>query len=123
MAPETLTAIRHNTLAKGDVLATARIAGILGAKKTAELIPLCHSLSLDDVQVQCDLDDALPGIRVSATATTSGKTGVEMEALTAVSLALLTIYDMAKALDRGMTLTAIALQSKSGGRSGTWNRA
>lgn len=122
MAPATLALIRDNALAKGDVLGTARLAGIMAAKRTAELIPLCHPLPLDAVEVACDLDDTLPGVRVSARVRTSGRTGVEMEALTAVSVAMLTLYDMAKAVDRGMVLADIRLDEKTGGRSGTWRR-
>ncbi len=122
MSREAFAAVRDNAVAKGDVLATARIAGIQAAKRTAELIPLCHPLPLTDVAVDCEPDPALPGVRVRATARTTGKTGVEMEALTAVSVALLTVYDMAKALDRSMTLSAILLEEKSGGKSGPWHR-
>ena len=120
MRPETLSAIREAGVAKGDVLGVARVAGIMAAKRTAELIPLCHSLSLDDVQVRFDLDDALPGVRVEATARTTARTGVEMEAMVAASMALLTIYDMAKGLDRGMVVEQVRLLEKSGGRSGHW---
>lgn len=120
MRPETLEAIRGNALAKGDVLGVARVAGIMAAKRTAELIPLCHSLSLDDVQVRFDFDDVLPGIRVEATALTTARTGVEMEAMVAASTALLTIYDMAKGLERGMVIEDVRLLEKSGGRSGHW---
>lgn len=122
MSPTTLDAIRSNSLGKGDVLGVARIAGIMGAKKTSELIPLCHQIALTDVKIEFDLDPALPGVRAEAHAKTLDRTGVEMEALTAVSIALLTIYDMAKALDRGMTITSIALLEKSGGKSGDWKR-
>jgi len=122
MAPATVVLIRENGLAKGDVLGTARLAGIMAAKRTAELIPLCHPLPLDGVEVACDLDDSLPGVRVSARVRTTGRTGVEMEALTAVSVAMLTLYDMAKAVDRGMVLADIRLDEKTGGRSGTWRR-
>ena len=118
----TLTAIQDATIKKGDVLATARIAGIMAAKRTAELIPLCHPINLDDVQVDLEPDAKIPGVRVSASVTTIGRTGVEMEALTAVSVALLTIYDMAKAMDRGMQILDISLVEKSGGRSGHWTR-
>ena len=120
MRPETLTAIRNDALAKGAVLGVARVAGIMAAKRTAELIPLCHSLSLDDVQVRFALDDALPGVRVEATARTTARTGVEMEAMVAASMALLTVYDMAKGLDRGMVVEHVRLLEKSGGRSGHW---
>ena len=122
MKAETLQAIRANTIAKGDVLAVARVAGILAAKRTAELVPLCHSLPLTDVRMTLVPDDALPGIRVEAEAATVAKTGVEMEAIMAVSIALVTIYDMAKSSDRQMTITDIALISKSGGVGGEWKR-
>ena len=122
MARTTLDAIRANSLKKGDVLGIARIAGIMAAKKTSDLIPLCHPLPLNDIGVDFALDDSLPGIRVTAHARTHEKTGVEMEALTAASVALLTIYDMAKALDRGMVITEIALLEKKGGASGDWTR-
>jgi cyclic pyranopterin phosphate synthase len=123
MAPGTLDAIRANRIAKGDVLSIARIAGIMAAKRTAELIPLCHPIALTNVAVELELDPSLPGVRVTATAATVGKTGVEMEALTAAATALLTIYDMAKAIDRGMTIDRIALVEKTGGQSGDWKRA
>lgn len=123
MRPETLEAIRRNTIAKGDVLAVARLAGIMAAKRTADLIPLCHPIALTDVDVQITPDEALPGVRVEATARTVGRTGVEMEALTAVSVTLLTVYDMAKAVDKRMTLLSINLLEKQGGRSGDWRRA
>ncbi len=121
MTSETLDAIRSNALAKGDVVAVARVAGVMAAKRTAELIPLCHPLPLTDVDVRIALDESLPGIRVEATARTVGKTGVEMEALTAVSVTLLTIYDMAKSLDKRMRVGSIRLLEKSGGRSGSWS--
>jgi len=120
MARATLGAIIAGNAPKGDVIATARLAGIMAAKRTADLIPLCHPLPLTGVTVDIEADEALPGLRVTAAATVSGKTGVEMEALTAVSVACLTIYDMAKALDRGMVIGAIRLIEKSGGRSGHW---
>ena len=122
MSRETLEAIRSNEIAKGDVVAVAKVAGIMAAKKTSDLIPLCHPIALTDVGIEVELDDTLPGIRVQATTATVGKTGVEMEALSAVSVVLLTIYDMAKAMDKGMTITDIALEEKRGGRSGTWMR-
>ncbi|MBB3998682.1 cyclic pyranopterin monophosphate synthase MoaC [Aureimonas pseudogalii] len=121
MAAETLDLIRVSAMKKGDVVAIARIAGIMGAKKTHELIPLCHPLMLEKVGVEIEFEPALPGLRVTATARVSGKTGIEMEALTAVSVACLTIYDMAKAVDRGMTISGIRLLEKSGGRSGDWS--
>ena len=122
MEPATLDAIRANTVAKGDVLSVARIAGILAAKRTAELIPLCHPLPITDIQIQLEMVSGIPGLRVEATVRTSAQTGVEMEAITAVSVALITIYDMAKALDRGMVITDICLQEKDGGKSGLWRR-
>lgn len=122
MAPRTLELIRDNALAKGDVLAVARVAGIMAAKRTAELIPLCHPLPLTDVQVQLTLDESLPGVRVEATARTMAQTGVEMEAISAVSVTLLTVFDMAKAVDRVMEITNIRLEEKTGGKSGAWFR-
>jgi cyclic pyranopterin phosphate synthase len=122
MKAETLAAIRGNTLAKGDVLSVARVAGVMAAKRTAELIPLCHPLPLTDVQVEITADESLPGLRVEAMARTTGKTGVEMEAITAVAVSLVTVYDMAKAVDRAMSITDICLLEKTGGRSGHWQR-
>ena len=119
MSPEAAAAIRAGSVQKGDVLATARIAGIMAAKKTAELIPLCHPLPLTRVGVDLTLDET--GVTVTATAATEGKTGVEMEALTAASVALLTLYDMAKALDKAMVVGDIRLLSKKGGKSGDWS--
>ena len=116
-------AIHDQALTKGDVFAVARVAGIMAAKRTAELIPLCHPLALTDVEVTLAEDDSVGGIRVEATARTTGKTGVEMEALTAVSVALLTVYDMAKSIDRSMSITDVRLLEKGGGRSGIWRRA
>jgi cyclic pyranopterin monophosphate synthase len=118
MSAEALAAIREVSAKKGDVLATARIAGIMAAKKTSELIPLCHPLMLSKVSVDFAFED--DGIRVTATVRLTGQTGIEMEAMTAVSVALLTIYDMAKALDKGMVFSGIRLLSKSGGKSGDW---
>jgi len=123
MKPETLAMIREGNAKKGDVLATARIAGIMAAKKTHDLIPLCHPLMLNKVAVEIEPDEALPGLHVTATVAVSGRTGVEMEALTAASVACLTIYDMAKAVDRGMTITGIRVLEKSGGKSGDWRVA
>ena len=120
MAAETLALIRAGEAKKGDVIAVARVAGIMAAKKTADLIPLCHPLLLDKVSVDIEPEPALPGLRVTATARLTGRTGVEMEALTAVTVACLTIYDMAKAVDRGMEITAVRLVEKSGGQSGEW---
>ena len=122
MSAQALAAVESNTVAKGDVIAVARIAGIMAAKKTAELIPLCHPLPLTDAGVDIDVDRALPGLRVTAWASTHGKTGVEMEALTAASVALLTIYDMAKAIDRAMEISGVRLTEKQGGKSGDWTR-
>jgi len=118
MSAQAAAAIREGSVAKGDVLATARIAGIMAAKKTAELIPLCHPLPLTRVAVDLAPDES--GVTVTATAATAAQTGVEMEAMTAVSVALLTLYDMAKALDKGMTIGEIRLFSKTGGKSGDW---
>ncbi|SCX01551.1 Molybdenum cofactor biosynthesis protein C [Agrobacterium sp. DSM 25558] len=118
MKPETLTLIRDGNAKKGDVIGTARLAGIMAAKQTSNLIPLCHPLMLTKVSVDISEDDALPGLRVQATVKLSGKTGVEMEALTAVSIACLTIYDMAKAADKGMEIGSIRLLEKTGGKSG-----
>ena len=118
MLPATLAAIRDNRTPKGEVLGVARVAGVLAAKRTAELIPLCHSLPLTDVDVALELDDALPGIRAEAVARTVGRTGVEMEAIVAVSVALITVYDMAKAMDKSMVLGGIELVEKRGGVSG-----
>jgi cyclic pyranopterin monophosphate synthase len=122
MRPETLAAIQANSLKKGDVLGVARLAGIMGGKKTSDLIPPCHPIPLTDLSVELSADESLPGIRVETVARTTGKTGVEMEALTAASVALLTIYDMAKAMDRGMVIGEIALAQKSGGASGEFAR-
>ncbi|QRM45481.1 cyclic pyranopterin monophosphate synthase MoaC [Rhizobium sp. BG4] len=118
MAPETLALIRDGNAKKGDVIGTARLAGIMAAKQTSSLIPLCHPLMLTKVSVEIEEDAALPGLRVTATAKLTGKTGVEMEALTAVSVACLTIYDMAKAADKAMEIGGIRLLEKSGGKSG-----
>lgn len=122
MRPETLSAIVNAQIKKGDVLGTARIAAVMAAKKTSELIPLCHPIPLTDIQVELAPDESLPGIRALVSATTIGRTGVEMEALTGVSVALLTIYDMAKAIDREMVVADISLAFKSGGASGEFSR-
>ena len=122
MEPDTLAAVRAGDLKKGDVLSVARIAGIMAAKRTAELIPLCHPIPLSSVSVELALLEDLPGVRVEASVATEGRTGVEMEALTAASVACLTVYDMAKALDKGMTIGPVRLLTKSGGRSGDWQR-
>ncbi len=120
MAAQTLALILSGDAKKGDVLGAARIAGIMAAKRTHELIPLCHPMLLTKVSVEIAPDDALPGLRVRAEVKTRGQTGVEMEALTAVSVACLTIYDMAKAADRGMRIEGVRLLEKSGGKSGHW---
>jgi len=118
MSAEALTAIRDGALAKGDALAVARVAGIMAAKRTSELVPLCHPLPISSVSVDFAFNKT--GIDAIATVVTAGQTGVEMEALTAVSIALLTLYDMGKAMDRGMTIGKVRLLAKSGGRSGDW---
>lgn len=120
MLPETLALVLSGNAKKGDVLGVARVAGIMAAKRTHELIPLCHPLLLSKVAVDLFPDEALPGIRVRATVSLSGQTGVEMEALTAVSVACLTLYDMVKAADRGMRIEGIRLLEKDGGKSGSW---
>ena len=120
MALETLALCVSGNAKKGDVFAAARIAGIMAAKKTSDLIPLCHPLALTKVTVDLEADEALPGVRVRATAKVTGQTGVEMEALTAVSVACLTIYDMLKAADRGMRIEGVRLMEKRGGKSGDW---
>jgi cyclic pyranopterin monophosphate synthase len=122
MEHTTLEAIRANTLKKGDVLGVAKIAGIMAAKRTSEMIPLCHPIGLTDVGVDFSIDESLPGVQVETHARTTGQTGVEMEALTAATIALLTIYDMAKAIDREMTIGGIMLVEKSGGASGRWRK-
>ncbi|MCY4366951.1 MAG: cyclic pyranopterin monophosphate synthase MoaC [Chloroflexi bacterium] len=118
MLPETLRLIIEGQVKKGDVFTIAQLAGIMGAKRTSELIPLCHPLPLNKVDVELEADEANSSVNITATATTSGKTGVEMEALTAVSVAALSIYDMCKAVDRGMQIGSIRLVSKRGGQSG-----
>jgi cyclic pyranopterin phosphate synthase len=123
MAPATLELIVSGQAKKGDAIATARIAGIMAAKRTHELIPLAHPLALTSVAVDIEPDTTLPGLRIRATTKVAGQTGVEMEALTAVSVAALTIYDMAKAVDRGMSITGIRLLEKRGGKSGAWKVA
>ncbi|WP_316862580.1 cyclic pyranopterin monophosphate synthase MoaC [uncultured Cohaesibacter sp.] len=120
MKQETLDLILSEKAKKGDVIATARIAGIMAAKRTHELIPLCHPLALSKISLDFETDRELPGLRITATAKLKGQTGVEMEALTAVSVACLTIYDMAKAVDKGMIISEIRLLEKSGGKSGHW---
>ncbi len=121
MAPETLRRILDGTTPKGDPLQIARIAGIMAGKKTSELIPLCHQLPDAHLDVELEVDESLPGIRGRAEARVAGRTGVEMEALVAVSAALLTVYDMVKAVDRGMRLEGVRLLAKEGGRSGSWS--
>jgi len=122
MSREALREVEASRNPKGDVLATAELAGTMGAKRTSELIPLCHPIGLDHVEVKAAIDGELPGIRVRATVKAVGRTGVEMEALTAVAVALLTIYDMVKAVDRGMEMGEIRLLEKSGGTRGAWRR-
>ena len=119
----TLDQVRAGTTPKGSVITTAELAGIMAAKRTAELIPLCHPLPLTKADVRIELDDDLPGFRVAAEVRTNGVTGVEMEALTAVSVACLTLFDMLKAIDRSMIISGIEVTSKSGGRSGDWTRS
>ena len=118
MRPETLALIQAGAVKKGDVLTVAQLAGVMAAKRTSDLIPLCHPLPLTHIDVQIEVDPGLPGVRITASARTSGKTGVEMEALTAVSVAALTVYDMAKAVEKTMRIENIRLVEKSGGRSG-----
>ena len=120
MAPETLALIRAGEIGKGDVLGVARLAGIMAAKRTADLIPLCHPLALTSVAVDLAADEASSAVEITATCRLKGRTGVEMEALTAVSVAALTVYDMCKAVDRGMRVEAVRLLRKQGGKSGTW---
>lgn len=118
MRPETLALVQAGELKKGDLLTVAQLAGVMGAKRTSELIPLCHPLPLTHIDVQLELDPSLPGVRISAAVQTVGKTGVEMEALTAVSVAALTVYDMAKAVEKTMRIQNIRLVEKHGGLSG-----
>ena len=122
MQPTTLDAIRSNATRKGDVIAVARVAGIMASKRTAELIPLCHPIPLADVDLTIDLDETLPGVRVTATAKTAAQTGVEMEAIVAASVTLLTIFDMVKGLDRDLEIGEISVIEKQGGKSGHWVR-
>ena len=121
MAQQTYEIITEGRAKKGDVLGVARLAGIMGAKQTASLIPLCHPLGLDHVAVDLEADDTLPGVRITATCRVTGRTGIEMEAMTAVSVAALTIYDMCKAVDRAMVIGAVRLTHKSGGKSGVFD--
>ena len=123
MSADAYALVAAQQIAKGDVLRTAELAGVMGAKRTADLIPLCHPLPLDLATVECELDADLPGVRVRALTRTSGRTGVEMEALTAVAAACLVVYDMVKAVDRTMEIGAIRLVSKTGGTRGDWARA
>jgi cyclic pyranopterin phosphate synthase len=123
MSREAYDQVAANAVAKGDVLAVAEVAGVMAAKRTGELIPLCHPLGLDVVTVEARLVPELPGVRVVATAKVTGRTGVEMEALTAVSVACLTVYDMVKAIDREMTIEGVRLTSKTGGTRGDWRRS
>ena len=122
-ARDTLNRVRAGTTPKGSVIATAELAGVMGAKRTADLIPLCHPLPLTKAEVRIELDDDLPGFHVAGEVKTTGVTGVEMEALTAVSVACLTLFDMLKAIDRGMVIGAVRVTSKSGGKSGDWERS
>jgi cyclic pyranopterin monophosphate synthase len=122
MKPAALRAVVENTVKKGDVIAVARVAGILAGKRAADLIPLCHPVALTDLQVTVVPDSTIPGLRAEGVARTVGKTGVEMEALTAVAVTLITVYDMVKALDKGMVISDICLEEKRGGRSGHWVR-
>jgi cyclic pyranopterin phosphate synthase len=122
MSREAFDLVAGNAIEKGDVLTVAQVAGTMAAKRTGELIPLCHPLALDQVLVDVALDASLPGVRVRATAKLSGRTGVEMEALTAVAVACLTVYDMVKAADRGMVIQDVRLVSKTGGTRGDWRR-
>jgi cyclic pyranopterin phosphate synthase len=120
MSVEAFGLVRDNAIAKGDVLRIAEVAGVMGGKQTGTLIPLCHPLPLDAIQVECETVESLHAVKVTATAMNTGRTGVEMEAMTAVALACLTVYDMVKAVDKGMVVEGIRLLSKSGGRSGDW---
>lgn len=122
MQPETLAAIESGGIKKGDVLSVAQVAGIMGAKQTAQLIPMCHPLMITSIDINFELDKNIPGVRARSTVKTTGKTGVEMEAITAVSIALVTIYDMCKALDKWMIIGEIKLMEKSGGKSGHISR-
>lgn len=121
MSAEAFALVRDNAVAKGDVLAVARIAGIAGAKRTADLVPLCHPIALDLIEVDAEADADLPGVRITARARATARTGVEMEALSAVMAACLTVYDMVKAVDRGMRIEEVRLRSKTGGTRGDWS--
>jgi cyclic pyranopterin monophosphate synthase len=122
MNRETLDAILRHDIKKGDVIGVARVAGIMAAKRTAELIPLCHPLPLSDIDVSLEADSSLPGLRAQATVRTTAQTGVEMEAITAVTVTLITVYDMAKAIDKAMEIGPVVLAEKLGGKSGHWVR-
>ncbi|MBK6422217.1 MAG: cyclic pyranopterin monophosphate synthase MoaC [Gemmatimonadetes bacterium] len=122
MSAAAFALVRDNQVAKGDVLRIAEVAGTMAAKRTSDLVPLCHPLPLEVVRLECTAEEALPGVRVVATAVTTGKTGVEMEALTAVSVACLTVYDMVKAADKAMVIDGIRLLEKTGGTRGDWRR-
>ena len=121
MSPQAFEAVQENAVAKGDVLTVAQVAGITAGKRTGELIPLCHPLGLDSLEVRIELDAQLPGVTVEAVARVTGRTGVEMEALTAVAVACLTVYDMVKAIDRSMVIEQVRLISKTGGAHGDWH--
>jgi cyclic pyranopterin phosphate synthase len=123
MSAEAFQLVADKMVSKGDVLAVAEIAGTMAAKRTAELIPLCHPLALDQITVEASLDEALPGVRVRAVVKTLGRTGVEMEALTGVAVGCLTVYDMVKSADRGMEIATVRLIEKTGGTRGDWHRA
>lgn len=122
MSAEAFEQVRSASIAKGDVLAVAEVAGVMAAKRTADLVPLCHPVGLDAIRVEATLDPGLPGVRIRATAQVQARTGVEMEALTAVAVACLTVYDMVKSVDRAMTIEQVCLEAKSGGASGSWTR-
>lgn len=122
MSAEAYRLVAGQAVTKGDVLAVAEVAALMAAKRTAELIPLCHPVALDHIEVRAELDDALPGVRIRAVARATGRTGVEMEALTAAAVGCLTVYDMVKAADRGAEVVMVRLIEKSGGRRGTWRR-
>ena len=122
MSTEAYRQVAAQVVTKGDVLAVAEVAAVMAAKRTAELIPLCHPVALDHIEVRADLDEALPGVRIRAVARATGRTGVEMEALTAAAVGCLTVYDMVKAADRGAEVVMVRLIEKSGGRRGTWRR-
>jgi cyclic pyranopterin monophosphate synthase len=123
MSPEAFELVAAQAVAKGDVLAVAEVAGTMAAKRTGDLIPLCHPIGLDLIEVEARLEPELPGVRITAAARVTGRTGVEMEALTAVAVACLTVYDMVKAVDRGMTIEEVRLVSKTGGTRGDWRRS